>query len=349
MTGTAPKIRHAKTADGVRIAFHVLGEGPPVLMLFPYHVNHLELNWKIGLHRRGIEFLARHFTVINIDFRGAGLSARPIASLSLDAFALDIEAVLAALSGQRVGLCAMGPAALVAFHFAARAPEKVSRIVTISAGDSEANLRVLSLRRINPQVEGIMRGILFGGRDNREDTEATAALSRAALDDAALCQWEELLAQASAHALAVEVTAPALCLHAAGDEMVSLAAGQAVARSMRDACFVEVPVKAPMQVWSDAAALDHMASFLLEGFGLHRRTKQALRKRPPRGQYPCGLTDREVAVLRMVAAGRKNQDIAEKLCISLNTVSHHMKRIFSKTNSINRTEAAAFAHRNGIS
>ena len=36
-----PPIRHATTSDGIRIAFHTLGERPAVVTLFPYHVNHL--------------------------------------------------------------------------------------------------------------------------------------------------------------------------------------------------------------------------------------------------------------------------------------------------------------------
>lgn len=45
-----PPVRHATTRDGVRVAFHTLGDGPAVAMLFPYHVNHLALNWQVALH-----------------------------------------------------------------------------------------------------------------------------------------------------------------------------------------------------------------------------------------------------------------------------------------------------------
>jgi hypothetical protein len=63
------------------------------MMLFPYHVNHLALNWRVPLHRGAIEFLARYFTVVNLDFRGAGLSERRIPGLSLESFAEDIDSV----------------------------------------------------------------------------------------------------------------------------------------------------------------------------------------------------------------------------------------------------------------
>ena len=134
-----PSIRYASTRDGTRIAFHTLGNGPAVVMLFPYHVNHLALNWRVPLHRGAIEYLARYFTVVNLDFRGAGLSERRIARLSLDIFGEDIESVLAALQLHRIGVCAMGPAGVIACHLAAQAPARVSSVVLIQSGESETN------------------------------------------------------------------------------------------------------------------------------------------------------------------------------------------------------------------
>jgi DNA-binding NarL/FixJ family response regulator len=50
-----------------------------------------------------------------------------------------------------------------------------------------------------------------------------------------------------------------------------------------------------------------------------------------------------------LARGKTNPQIAEELYISVNTVSHHLRGIFAKTGSANRTEAAAFALRSGLS
>jgi DNA-binding NarL/FixJ family response regulator len=58
--------------------------------------------------------------------------------------------------------------------------------------------------------------------------------------------------------------------------------------------------------------------------------------------YPDDLTEREVEVLRLIAQGRSNREIAEKLFITANTVANHVKNILSKTQSANRTEAAAY-------
>ena len=64
---------------------------------------------------------------------------------------------------------------------------------------------------------------------------------------------------------------------------------------------------------------------------------------PGRVRYPAGLSQREVEVLRLVAAGRGNREIAEALFVSHNTVANHVRNILTKTNTANRTEAAAFA------
>src|SRR2546427_440121 len=60
------------------------------------------------------------------------------------------------------------------------------------------------------------------------------------------------------------------------------------------------------------------------------------------------LSQREVEVLRLRAAGRSNRDIADALYISLNTVATQVRNILTKTGTANRTEAAAYALRHGL-
>ncbi len=64
--------------------------------------------------------------------------------------------------------------------------------------------------------------------------------------------------------------------------------------------------------------------------------------------YFAGLTAREVEVLRLVARGRTNADIADELGLSEKTIAHHLTHIFNKTGSENRAAAAAFAIRHGL-
>jgi DNA-binding CsgD family transcriptional regulator len=67
-----------------------------------------------------------------------------------------------------------------------------------------------------------------------------------------------------------------------------------------------------------------------------------------RRTYPCGLTQREVEVLQLIASGKSNLDIARVLFVSPNTVANHVRSILTKTNTANRTEAAAYGHRHGL-
>lgn len=78
------------------------------------------------------------------------------------------------------------------------------------------------------------------------------------------------------------------------------------------------------------------------------RTGKQAPPAPPIPAYPAGLTAREIQVLRLVAKGLTNSDIAEELEISEKTIAHHLTHIFNKTTSENRAAAAAFAIRHGL-
>jgi DNA-binding CsgD family transcriptional regulator len=58
---------------------------------------------------------------------------------------------------------------------------------------------------------------------------------------------------------------------------------------------------------------------------------------------PDGLTEREVEVLRLLAAGLSNRAIGERLYISANTAANHVRSILTKTGAANRTQAAMYA------
>jgi DNA-binding NarL/FixJ family response regulator len=63
---------------------------------------------------------------------------------------------------------------------------------------------------------------------------------------------------------------------------------------------------------------------------------------------PGGLTERELAILRLVAEGLSNLDIASKLYVTEQTVKFHLSNIYRKLGVGNRTEATRFAYRNGL-
>ena len=62
----------------------------------------------------------------------------------------------------------------------------------------------------------------------------------------------------------------------------------------------------------------------------------------------AGLTSREIEVLRLIAAGRSNSEIADALFIGLRTAQTHVHHILTKLGVDSRTEAAAFAVRHGL-
>ena len=53
-------------------------------------------------------------------------------------------------------------------------------------------------------------------------------------------------------------------------------------------------------------------------------------------------------MLRLIAAGKTDREIAEELFISFRTVGNHVRNILNKTNTTNRTEAATFAAHQGL-
>ena len=67
-----------------------------------------------------------------------------------------------------------------------------------------------------------------------------------------------------------------------------------------------------------------------------------------RRTLPGGLTEREAEVLRLVAAGRSNHDIASVLVLSPKTIERHLSNIFVKLEVSSRTAAAAYAHEHGL-
>src|SRR5205823_13993476 len=64
---------------------------------------------------------------------------------------------------------------------------------------------------------------------------------------------------------------------------------------------------------------------------------------PDRARGPRGLTQRELEVLRLVAAGKSNRQIAGSLVVSEHTAARHLQNIFGKLGVSSRTAATAFA------
>jgi len=69
---------------------------------------------------------------------------------------------------------------------------------------------------------------------------------------------------------------------------------------------------------------------------------------PATASCPAGLSRREIEVLRLVAAGQSNRQIAQELALSEKTVARHLTHIYTKTDTHNRAGAATFAVHHGL-
>jgi DNA-binding NarL/FixJ family response regulator len=70
--------------------------------------------------------------------------------------------------------------------------------------------------------------------------------------------------------------------------------------------------------------------------------------KPPYPMYNGDLTAREVEVLRLIAIGATNKEIARRLIISEGTVKNHISNILSRLSLRDRTQAAIYARENGL-
>ncbi len=122
------EIRFCKTSDGVRIAYAVTGQGPPVVRSLGWFT-HLEREWETPLWRSLITGLSASHQLIRYDGRGTGLSDRNIERSTLEQWVCDLEAVVDAAGLQRFALLGMSQGGPTAIVYALRHPERVSRLI----------------------------------------------------------------------------------------------------------------------------------------------------------------------------------------------------------------------------
>ena len=91
-----------------------------------------------------------------------------------------------------------------------------------------------------------------------------------------------------------------------------------------------------------------MEGKLLIGAEIADDLAHAVRQAGAQRERPFGLTPRELEIVEAVTAGDSNRDIAVRLDISLQTVKHHLTKVFDKTGTSTRLELALFALRHGV-
>jgi len=126
------EVRYCTTEDGVRIAYCVEGEGPPLLLCPP-------LLWSFSQYYLEPEIEDFHRQIgagrmlVHYDMRGAGLSQRDVDDMSLRVQISDVNAVADAARLDRFAIWAPGASAFSAIKYVAENPGRVSALVLYSA------------------------------------------------------------------------------------------------------------------------------------------------------------------------------------------------------------------------
>src|SRR6266571_8011088 len=118
------EVRYCTTEDGVRIAYCVEGEGPP-LVVCQYLAESQSLDdlmpWYAGMLKR----VSGSAQLIRFDMRGTGLSDRDVDDFSMHGLIADIQAVVTAAKLKRFALWGAGTSVPRAIEYAARQPRPV--------------------------------------------------------------------------------------------------------------------------------------------------------------------------------------------------------------------------------
>ena len=132
-TGADQQIRFTRGRDGVRLAYAVHGSGPPLIVVSCW-LSHLQHDWRSPVWRHFLEDLGAIATLVRYDERGFGMSDWNVGDFSLEARFGDLEALVAALGFNRFALLGVSGGSTVAMAYAARHPERVTRLILYGTG-----------------------------------------------------------------------------------------------------------------------------------------------------------------------------------------------------------------------
>jgi pimeloyl-ACP methyl ester carboxylesterase/DNA-binding SARP family transcriptional activator len=251
-TPASNSVRFCRTSDNVRIAYARVGSGPP-LVWAAHWLSHLSFNWESPVWRHWTEEFARDRCFIHYDERGNGLSDWATPEFTVDAFVRDLEAVVDALGLDRFALIGSSKGGPTSIAYAARHPERVSRLVLYGTfaqgwrlqGDPariERGEAMIALMRQgwaldNPAFRQILTS-LFLPDANLEEMSWFNDLQRASASAENAARLMRSLGEFSVLDLLPAVEAPTLVLHCRDDCSVPFAQGQLIASRIPRARFV---------------------------------------------------------------------------------------------------------------
>jgi pimeloyl-ACP methyl ester carboxylesterase len=343
-------IRYATAADGVRIAHTVRGEGAVLVHMPNIGISMLQLERDIPARERWIAMLAQRFTLVRYDPRGTGFSQRDAPDVSVEAHLLDLEAVVDALGLETFALFGFLASAYIAPSYAARAPERVSRLIlwppdTRSMSSQEyQGLAVLARNDWETFTETYAH--LAAGWVEGDVAHRYAQVLRESISEEMFLQQMAAAHVPTSHLLTVArlVSAPTLVLQRtmrfAGERIGRLVAALPDARLQ----ILEGPSTVPY-LGDVRTVVEVMARF---AGGSGDRAAPHARGEQTEGAPALEFTQREREVLRLLTEGRSNEEIAEELVLSVRTVERHLYNIYNKIGASGKSArafAAAYATR----
>jgi len=273
-------IRYCTTADGVRLAYAVSGEGPPMVKAANWF-GHLELEWRGKVWGPWLREFSSKRRLIRYDVRGTGLSERFPEKVSFDLFVSDLEAVVEAARLERFALFGMSQGAAAAIEYALRHPERVTHLVLFN-GFSRGAAHRQGVGQGREMVEAMCTLIRQGwGSDDPSFRQVftTQLMPEATAEQ--VDEWNRLeresvsgeMASRIFHAVQTEIDltdrlgqlkVPTLVLHSRGDRRVPFEQGRELAARIPDARFVQVESNNHMPLVQDPGyrrALDEIDRF----------------------------------------------------------------------------------------
>jgi pimeloyl-ACP methyl ester carboxylesterase/DNA-binding CsgD family transcriptional regulator len=353
MPHQAQHIRFCRSRDGTQIATASVGSGPPLIRA-AHWMSHVEHDVQSPVWKPWIAALAHDRQFIRYDQRGCGLSDRAPETMSLDAWVDDLDAVAHAYGLTRFPLLGMSQGGAIALAYAARRPEKVSRLVLFGAYGRGMRRRAISAQQ-REEADTLVKLIRLGwGRDNpafrqvftsqfipdgtREQHQWFNDLERLSATPETAARIVETLYDIDVTAEAGKVRAPALVIHAREDARVPFEEGRHLATLIPGARFVPLDSRNHVLLDTEPAwrrFLDTFRAFMGE-----ERGTGALAE--------AGLTDSERDVLALVARGIDNAAIAKTLSKSEKTVRNQVSSIFAKLGVKTRAQAIVLARDSGL-
>jgi pimeloyl-ACP methyl ester carboxylesterase/DNA-binding CsgD family transcriptional regulator len=333
---------------GGRVACATVGDGPP-LVLAPWWISHIELDWERPDFRAFVEALARARTVLRYDPLGTGLSDRMDAEHGgLDAELVTLEAVLDAADVPRAALLGISSGACVAAGLAARSPERVEALVLYGGYASGAGIATPAVRdsilgavRAHWGLGSRLLADVFLPEATAAELEAFARFQRDAASAAVAAAHLGFVYSVDVRADLPRVRAPTLVLHRRDDRAIAYDLGRELAAAVPGARLVTLAGSQHLPWRGDAAAVVAAAGEFLDG-----------RPAPPPGRRAVDgatvLTERELEVLGLVASGLSDAEIAQRLVVSPHTVHRHVANVRAKLGEPSRAAAVASAARRGL-